>query len=163
SPSVTGVVCPDHARGLLSPRYSTSFTHHSTGVKAKWMIHSLTDQTLDMIRNRLQDYEREWVRKDKGTSLSITAATWRRCFSAEGSRSMRAISAPWTVSGTTDGRLEPCSTTVQASSSRKKGFPFACSRSRCTRDSGTSTVEKTSCTRRRLSRNVRGCTVSWVE
>src|SRR5262245_62649159 len=43
------------------------------------MIHSLTDQTLDMIRNRLHDYELEWVTPCQHTSSppqSISASAW---------------------------------------------------------------------------------------
>jgi len=33
---------------LLSPSHRTSFDHHSTGIKAKWLINPLIDHVIDM-------------------------------------------------------------------------------------------------------------------
>src|SRR5499427_9381431 len=101
--------------------------------------------------------------RGKTTSLPMTAAAWSRCLAVADKRSIRAVSTAWTVSGTVeDDASAPCSTTVRASSSRKKGFPSAFASNCGTSGAACTAPGSTACTTRKLSDCVKGWSDTWV-
>ena len=82
----------------------------------------------------------------------ITAAACRRRLASSGSRSIRAASTAWMVSGIRRVAYRLlCSTTARVSSSRKKGLPAAFPMISCRRRTGKFALCGADCTSSRLS------------